>query len=122
MGRVTRTNPKSPSDMIEAIQIPNDGSRAPSGRVHPLVRLRLQDMAALAECAALDIWSGHGRTYVGPSQREKLAALGVPTGAAMLPLFGSRWPKSFEQWFAQKRTNFLRGFSKPNKEIADKGA
>lgn len=37
MGRVTRTNQQSPSDMTEAIQIPNDGSDAPSGRVHPLV-------------------------------------------------------------------------------------
>ena len=100
--------------MIEAIQIPNDDSQAPSGRVHPLVRLRLQDMDALAECAAMDILSGYGRSYVGPSQREKLADLGVPLGAAMLPLFGARWPKNFEQWFAQKRTNFLRGFSKPN--------
>lgn len=38
MGSVARFNQQSPSDMIEAIQIPNDGSQAPSGRVHPLVR------------------------------------------------------------------------------------
>lgn len=38
MGRVTRTNSQSPSNMSEEIQTPNDGSQAPSGRVHPLVR------------------------------------------------------------------------------------
>lgn len=38
MGRVMKSNPRSPSDMSEEIQTPNDGSQAPPGRVHPLVR------------------------------------------------------------------------------------
>ena len=38
MGRVMKINQQRPSDMIEAIQNPNDGSQAPSGCVDPLVR------------------------------------------------------------------------------------
>jgi hypothetical protein len=38
MGRVTRINQQSRSDMPEEIQTSKSDSRAPSGRVHPLVR------------------------------------------------------------------------------------
>lgn len=39
-GARERINQQSPSDMSEVIQIPKDGSQAPSGRVHPLVLRR----------------------------------------------------------------------------------
>ena len=49
MGRVTRINPKSPSNMAEEIQTSKSDSRAPSGRVHPLVILscRLRGIASM---------------------------------------------------------------------------
>lgn len=37
MGRMTRINQRSPSDMAEEIQTEKSGSSAPSGRLHPLV-------------------------------------------------------------------------------------
>ena len=37
MGRVTRINPRSPSDMSEGIQTEKSGCSAPSGRLHPIV-------------------------------------------------------------------------------------
>lgn len=37
MGRMTRINRRSPSDMSEAIQTEKSGSSAPSGRLHPIV-------------------------------------------------------------------------------------
>lgn len=39
-GARERINQQSPSDMSEVIQIPKDGSQAPSARVHPLVLRR----------------------------------------------------------------------------------
>lgn len=38
MGRVMRIKPRSPSNMIEETTTLKSDSRAPSGRVHPLVR------------------------------------------------------------------------------------
>ena len=37
MGRVTRINNQSPTDMIEEIKSPQSDSSAPSGRLHPIV-------------------------------------------------------------------------------------
>jgi hypothetical protein len=54
-----RINPKSPSDMVEEIQTSKSDSRAPSGRVHALVRLltaeerlRRHDDALIAKAAS----------------------------------------------------------------------
>jgi len=53
MGRVRRINQQSLSDMAEEIQTPNDGSQAPSGRVHPLVR-RIASMGEADIQSAID--------------------------------------------------------------------
>lgn len=53
MGRMTRINQRSPSDMAEENQTSKPDSRAPSGRVHPLVR---QIRKALKSTKRLMFW------------------------------------------------------------------
>lgn len=66
--------------MIEAIQIPNDGSQAPSGRVHPLVRAFRVDVSDWPEASVIvrTVKSSRAKFLCWSSAKE--AGYNVPFG------------------------------------------
>ena len=53
MGRVMNLNPRSLNDMIKEVKTPKSDSRAPSGRVHPLVRAFRVDVTDWPEASCI---------------------------------------------------------------------